>query len=92
MYREVGDVKHALGNFEKALALDPSNLESLYNMGYIYAYDLNRIKPAMDIWQRYLQLDNSSERARQIQTFSERYGKESSLPDNSASQNNGQKD
>jgi tetratricopeptide (TPR) repeat protein len=75
MYRQAGDSRHALANFEKALAIDPGNLESLYNMGYIYAMDLNRIDRALEIWQRYLTLDNSSETAEQVRLFIEKYEK-----------------
>lgn len=75
MYRQSGDFTQALKNFEKALAIDPNNLESLYNMGYVIAFDLNRIELALDIWRRYLKLDNSSETARQVQSFVDRYGK-----------------
>ena len=75
MYRQTGDSRHALANFEKALASDPTNLESLYNMGYIYAMDLNRIDRALEIWQRYLTLDNSSETAEQVRLFIKKYEK-----------------
>lgn len=75
MYRQSGDFTRALKNFEKAFTIDPNNLESLYNMGYVYAFDLNRIELALDIWRRYLKLDNTSETARQVQTFIERYSK-----------------
>ncbi len=75
MYRQTGDFAKALKNFEKALAIAPNNLESLYNMGYINAFDLNRIDRALDIWRHYLELDRSSDTARQVQSFIERYGK-----------------
>jgi len=44
-------------------------------MGYVNAFDLNRIELALDIWRRYLKLDNTSETARQVQTFIERYSR-----------------
>lgn len=75
MYRQTGDFKQALKNFEKAFTIDPNNLESLYNMGYVNAFDINRIELALVIWRRYLTLDNSSETARQVQSFIERYSK-----------------
>ena len=73
MFRQAGDFSQALKNFEKAFTVDPNNLESLYNMGYVNAFDLNRIELALDIWRRYLELDSSSETARQVQTFIDRY-------------------
>jgi tetratricopeptide (TPR) repeat protein len=73
MYRQFGDFTRALANFEKALAIDPANLESLYNRGFIYAFDVKRIDAALEVWQRYLELDNTSETAQQVESFVERY-------------------
>jgi tetratricopeptide (TPR) repeat protein len=69
MYRQSGDVQRAVANFEKALAIDPENLESMYNLGYVYAFDLNRMDRALEIWQRYLNMDSTSETAEQIRSF-----------------------
>lgn len=69
MFRQKGDTARALANFEKALAIDPGNLESLYNLGYVYAFDLNRMDRAREVWQRYLKLDDTSETADQIRSF-----------------------
>jgi len=73
MYRQTGDTRHALANFERALAIDPNNLESLYNMGYIYLFDLHDTNRALETWQRYLDMDRSSETAEQIRSFIKRY-------------------
>ena len=75
MYRQIGDFPKALANFEKARAVDPENLESLYNTGYVLAFDLNQIDKALAIWRQYLAKDTSSDTARQVQSFVERYGK-----------------
>lgn len=75
MYRQSGNIMQALKNFEKAAEIAPHNLESLYNMGYVYAFDLNRIDRAMDVWRRYLHQDKTSETARQVQSFIDRYGR-----------------
>lgn len=75
MYRQAGDFEHALANFEKAYAIDPHNLESLYNSGYVYGFDLNNIPKALVLWRRYLELDSTSDTARQVRSFIERYGK-----------------
>jgi tetratricopeptide (TPR) repeat protein len=74
MYRQIGDFKKALANFEKANRVDPNNLESLYNRGYVYAFDLNQISKALVIWRRYLELESKSETALQVQSFIEKYG------------------
>lgn len=75
MYRQIGDFAHALANFEKARQVDPYNLESLYNSGYVLAFDLNQIDKALILWRRYLTLDRTSETSRQVQSFIERYDK-----------------
>jgi hypothetical protein len=69
MYRQSGDARRAVANFEKALAIDPDNLESMYNLGYVYAFDLNRMDRALEVWQRYLKLDSTSETAEEIRSF-----------------------
>jgi hypothetical protein len=75
MYRQTGDFTHALANFEKARQVDPFNLESIYNSGYVLAFDLNQIDRAIVMWRNYLALDKTSETSRQVQSFIERYGK-----------------
>jgi tetratricopeptide (TPR) repeat protein len=75
MYRQTGDFNRALANFEKARQVDPYNLESLYNSGYVFAFDLNQIDKALVLWRRYLILDRTSETSRQVQSFIERYDK-----------------
>jgi tetratricopeptide (TPR) repeat protein len=75
MYRQAGDFTRALANFEKARAVDRYNLESLYNIGYVLAFDLNQIDRAVGVWRSYLNLDKTSETSRQVQSFIERYGK-----------------
>ena len=73
MYRQSGDFTRALANFEKARQVDPTNLESIYNSGYVLAFDLNQIDKAIVMWRSYLKLDKTSETSRQVQSFIERY-------------------
>lgn len=75
MYRQKGNFSSAIANFEKAVKVDPNNLESLYNCGHVYAFDLNNIAKALQIWKRYLEIDPESETARQIHGFIDRYQK-----------------
>lgn len=77
MYRQAGEIAHALANFEKARKADPRNLESLYNSAYVLAFDLNRMDKALVLWRTYLTLDQTSETSRQVQSFIERYGNSS---------------
>jgi tetratricopeptide (TPR) repeat protein len=74
MYRQTGDFTRALSNFEKARQVDPYNLESIYNSGYVLAFDLNQIDRAIIMWRSYLALDKTSETSRQVQSFIDRYG------------------
>jgi tetratricopeptide (TPR) repeat protein len=73
MFRQTGDFAKALANFEKARLVDPYNLESLYNSGYVLAFDLNKIENALVLWRRYLTLDSTSETSHQVQSFVDRY-------------------
>lgn len=79
MYRQIGEFSKAVANFEKAFKVDPKNLESLYNSGYVYAFDLNNIPKALEIWQLYLKLDSNSEAGRTVKGFVERYQKNQTL-------------
>jgi tetratricopeptide (TPR) repeat protein len=73
MFRQTGEFTRALTNFEKARRVDPRNLESLYNSGFVLAFDLKQIDKALVMWRRYLALDQTSETSRQVQSFLERY-------------------
>ena len=75
MFRQTGNFERALANFEKARQIDPLNLESLYNSGYVLAFDLNQIDKALVLWRRYLTLDRTSETSQQVQSFIDRYDK-----------------
>jgi tetratricopeptide (TPR) repeat protein len=78
MYRQTGNFERALANFEKANSIDPNNLESLYNSGYVYLFDLKDIPKALVMWRRYLDLETTSETARQVRSFIDQYEKEPS--------------
>lgn len=78
MYRQTGDFQKALANFDRAYSIDQLNLESIYNSGYVYAFDLNNIPKALIMWRRYLDLDSNSETARQVQSFINQYEKQPS--------------
>lgn len=80
MYRQVGDFSRALATFEKARQVDPYNLESIYNSGYVLAFDLNQIDKAIVMWRNYLKLDKLSETSRQVQSFIDRYGSTTADP------------
>ena len=69
MYRKVGWYDKALENFEKAQKLDPKHLQSLYNMGIVYAVDMKQPEKSVPIWKRYLQMDPNSPTAMQIKSM-----------------------
>ena len=71
MYRKVGWYDKALANFEKAQKLDPRHLQSLFNIGIVYAADLKQPDKAIAAWTRYLQLDSGSPTAMQIKSMME---------------------
>lgn len=75
MYRLTGNYQQAVANFEKAYSIDPANRESLYNCGYVYAFDLNNIPKALVLWRKYLELETTSETARQVQSYIDQHGK-----------------
>lgn len=75
MYRQTGNFEKALANFEKAYSINPANLESLYNSGYVCAFDLRDIPKALFLWRRYLEHESKSETARQVRSFIEQYDK-----------------
>jgi len=69
MYRKVGWYDKALENFEKAQKLDPKHLQSLYNLGIVYAVDMKQPEKAELIWKKYLQMDPNSPTAMQIKSM-----------------------
>ena len=66
MYRKVGLFDKALANFQKAQQMDPKHLQSLYNIGVVYATDMKQNAKAIDAWSRYLAIDGTSPQAQQI--------------------------
>lgn len=65
MYRAIGQFEKAISNFEKANRVDPKHVQSLYNMGVVYAHDLKQPKKATDAWNRVIQTAPQSEQAAQ---------------------------
>lgn len=80
MFRAVGWYDKALANFEKANKIDPNHLQSLYNAGLVYADDLKQPEKAGRYWNRYLQLDSTSQTAMQIKGMLDQPGKPISPP------------
>ena len=71
MYRQLKQFDKAIANFEKAQQVSPNHLQSLFNMGMVYADDLMQPDKAMKAWSRYLELDPTSPTAQQIKALME---------------------
>lgn len=63
MYRALAQFDKAIANFEKANRANPKHIQSLFNMGVVYAHDLNQPKKAIDAWNRVIQIAPQSEQA-----------------------------
>ncbi|HTP52116.1 MAG TPA: tetratricopeptide repeat protein [Anaeromyxobacteraceae bacterium] len=65
MYRELKNYDRAIANFEKAAKLNPRHLQSLYNAGVVYGFDLHNSAKAVDAFNRVIAADPSSPQAAQ---------------------------
>ncbi|MFO7766353.1 MAG: tetratricopeptide repeat protein [Pelovirga sp.] len=60
MFRRLGWYDRAVNNFERAAELDPNHLQSRYNMGVVYRYDMQDFPQAIDAWESFLALNPDS--------------------------------
>ncbi len=67
MYRRLGWFDKAIGNFEKAHAIDKNHQQSLYNLGIVYRYDLQDFAKAKVVWEQFVAIDPGSPGAKQVQ-------------------------
>jgi len=68
MYRELGQFDRAAKNFERASQVNPKHLQSLFNLGVVYAYDLKQPDKAVAAWTKVIQVDPMSTQAVQART------------------------
>ena len=68
MYRELGQFDRAAKNFERASQVNPKHLQSLFNLGVVYAYDLKQPDKAVAAWTKVIQIDPMSTQAVQART------------------------
>jgi len=66
MYRRLGWFDKAVKNFEMASSIAPNHLQSIYNLGIVYRYDLQDFLKAKETWERYLMLNPSGPGADQV--------------------------
>jgi tetratricopeptide (TPR) repeat protein len=65
MYREQGQYDKAVANFLKANQIAPAHMQSLFNAGVVYAYDLKDYKRAEETWLKVIANDKSGRFAAQ---------------------------
>jgi hypothetical protein len=65
MYREQGKYDKAVANFLKANQVAPAHMQSLFNAGVVYAYDLKDYKRAEETWLKVIANDKSGRFAAQ---------------------------
>jgi len=65
MYRALGQFDKALANFQKANKLDPNHVQSLFNIGVVYANDLHKPEEAAKAWKQILIIAPNSDQAAQ---------------------------
>lgn len=65
MYRALGAFDKAVANFQRASQVAPQHLQSLFNLGVVYGFDLKDRAKAEAVWNRLLQLAPASDQAAQ---------------------------
>ena len=63
MFRELKAFDKAIANFQKANAIDPKHLQSLFNLGIVYSQDLKDKAKAIKAWKRIIEVDPTSPQA-----------------------------
>ncbi len=75
MYRELGQFAKAVANFQKASRIAPKHVQSLYNLGVVYANDLGQPAKALTAWQKVIEIAPESQQAVQAKTAIEQLKK-----------------
>lgn len=65
MYRNLAQFDKALANFQKASKLDPTHVQSLFNIGIVYSEDLHKPEEAAKAWNKVIAVAPASEQANQ---------------------------
>jgi cytochrome c-type biogenesis protein CcmH/NrfG len=63
MYRDLGQFDKAIANFEKAQQLDPRHVQSLYNLGIVWAYDKKDASKATRYFGKVIEMAPGSQQA-----------------------------
>jgi len=65
MFRQLGQFDKAIANFQKANKVQPTHVQSLFNLGVVYASDLNKPDEAAKAWNKVLTIAPTSDQAAQ---------------------------
>jgi tetratricopeptide (TPR) repeat protein len=65
MFRQLGQFDKAIANFQKANKVQPTHVQSLFNLGVVYASDLNKPDEAAKAWNKVLTVAPASDQAAQ---------------------------
>ena len=65
MYRQLGQFDKALGCFQQANKVEPTHVQSLFNMGVVYSADLHKPDEAAKAWNKVLAVAPGSDQAAQ---------------------------
>lgn len=65
MFRQLGQFDKAIANFQKANKVQPAHVQSLFNLGVVYASDLNKPDEAAKAWNKVLTIAPTSDQAAQ---------------------------
>ena len=65
MYRKLQAFDKAVANFQRAHQVDPRHVQSVYNLGVVYAYDLKDPAKAIAAWNRVIEVGPQSPQAAQ---------------------------
>ena len=68
-----GKSDQALGEYDRAIELDPINALARFNRG-LTLLEAMRIDEAREDWQKYLELEPYSERASMVRDLCQRFG------------------
>jgi len=65
MYRKLQAFDKAITNFQRAHQVDPRHVQSVYNLGVVYAFDLKDQAKAIAAWNRVIEVSPQSPQAAQ---------------------------
>jgi len=80
MFRETGAFDQAIANFQKANKVDPKHVQSLFNLGVVYASDKRDADRAAAAWRKVIEVAPASPQAEQARKALTELGGAAGLP------------